>query len=90
MNAHVHPPGGFTEEEWAAASSFPDYLASLEEKRDLWETYVRRSAVDDLSHSRLVALPGPRRVLVLTEGASPQSWHSCGHLPGGGYGLSAR
>jgi hypothetical protein len=65
---HVPPvPGGFTQEEWEAARSWTDYLAAVETHRDLWEANARRLRLDEDARARLEALPGPRRVLVLTE-----------------------
>ena len=65
---HVPPvPGGFTEEEWRAARPWPEYLASVAANRDLWEAHARRVVPDEDAAARLAALPGPRRVLVLTE-----------------------
>ena len=58
---------GFSDEEWAAALPWADYLATVKEKRDIWEANARRAQVDEYAESRLKNLPGPRRILVLTE-----------------------
>jgi len=60
-------PGGFTVSEWDAARPWDVYLSSVEKNRDIWEANWRRAAVDDESAARFAALPGKRRVLVLTE-----------------------
>jgi len=67
MISTERPPGGFTEEEWNAALGWDAYLASLASKRDVWEANARRAQVHKDEAARLAALPGPRRVLVLTE-----------------------
>ena len=36
------PPGGFTEQEWAAARPWTAYLASVSDKRDIWEANKTR------------------------------------------------
>ena len=60
-------PGGFTSEEWEAARPWSAYQAHIEENRDLWDAHARRVTLDDDARARLEALPGARRVLVLTE-----------------------
>jgi hypothetical protein len=57
----------FRADEWGAAQSWEDYLATIEEKADIWLSTWKRSALADLDRQRLAALPGPRRVLVLSE-----------------------
>jgi len=65
---HASPiPGGFTSEEWEAASPWPDYLGAVETNRELWEAHTRRTALDEDAQARLASLPARRRVLVLTE-----------------------
>lgn len=63
----ARPAGGFTEAEWERAVPWGDYLAALEDKRDVWESNWRRARISDDAAARLAALPGRRRVLVLTE-----------------------
>jgi len=58
---------GFSEDEWKAARSWPDYLESVVDKRDIWEANHRRAMTDEYAEARLGSLPGPRRVLILTE-----------------------
>lgn len=58
---------GFSDEEWAAALPWPEYFATVEDKRDIWEANARRALVDEYAEARLNKLPGPRRILVLTE-----------------------
>ncbi len=60
-------PAGFTTEEWASGHAWESYLASVEAKRDVWLANARRVDVSDAALHRLEHLPGPRRVLVLTE-----------------------
>lgn len=62
-----HTPAGFTEAEWAAARPWDAYLDTVVELRDLWLANCRRASVDADDAARLAALPGPRRVLVITE-----------------------
>jgi hypothetical protein len=57
----------FTAEDWDAAVSWEDYLAAVEEKADVWRSAWRRAAITDADRQRLESLPGPRRVLVLSE-----------------------
>lgn len=58
---------GFTEAEWAAARSWADTLAAVMDKREVWEANARRVDLSEDMKDRLEHLPGPRRVLVLTE-----------------------
>jgi len=58
---------GFSDEEWAAALPWAEYFATVEDKRDIWESNARRALVDEYAEARLSNLPGPRRILVLTE-----------------------
>ncbi|MHC5211970.1 MAG: thioredoxin family protein, partial [Planctomycetota bacterium] len=43
------------------------WLESVQDKRDVWEANWRRAVVQPAEAARLDDLPGPRRVLVLTE-----------------------
>lgn len=52
---------------WDAAKAWPAYLESVEDKRDVWEANLRRAKLRPEEAARLARLPGPRRVLVLTE-----------------------
>ena len=63
----MRPPGGFTEDEWAAARPWNEYLDSVEDKRDVWLANAKRAKIDEEAAARLGNLPGRRRVLVLTE-----------------------
>jgi hypothetical protein len=58
---------GFSDAEWAAALPWAAYLDTVEEKRDIWLASCRRAAVTPDATARLAHLPGPRRVLVITE-----------------------
>ncbi len=67
----METPWNVTTEElstwWDAALPWADYLASVSEKRDIWEANARRASLHADESVRLQALPGPRRLLVLTE-----------------------
>ena len=52
---------------FAAALPWPAYHESLADKRDVWDANWRRTKIHPDEAARLSALPGPRRVLVLTE-----------------------
>jgi hypothetical protein len=52
---------------WTSAVAWPAWLESVQDKRDLWLANWHRAAVHPHEAARLAALPGPRRVLVLTE-----------------------
>jgi len=67
MEIDERPRCGFSAREWDAARPWSDYLASVSDKRDIWEANTRRAKVGDDARARLEALPGRRRVLVLTE-----------------------
>jgi thioredoxin family protein len=67
VSSTARPQGGFTEDEWNAAVPWKEYFESIVEKRDLWDTHWNRAFVGGDAAERLVALPGRRRVLVLTE-----------------------
>jgi hypothetical protein len=60
-------PASFTEAEWDTALPWDDYLETVAEKRDLWLANLRRAALEPDEAARLGHLPGPRRVLVITE-----------------------
>lgn len=53
--------------EWQDALSWDAYLETLRDKRDLWLAHRERAEVHPDERARLGDLPGPRRVLVLTE-----------------------
>lgn len=67
MDAHETIRCGFSADEWNAAVPWGEYFDSVEEKRDIWVSNARRAVVDEYAEHRLQNLPGPRRVLVLTE-----------------------
>ncbi len=52
---------------WEDALAWGPYLESVAQKRDLWLANSRRAEVGEAEAARLAALPGPRRVLVITE-----------------------
>jgi hypothetical protein len=52
---------------WDHALTWNAWLESVEDKRDLWLANAKRAAVQPAEQARLEALPGPRRVLILTE-----------------------
>ena len=57
----------FTNEEWEAALTWDGYYAGVAEHADLWKHHWENAEVDELCRARLADLPGPRRVLILTE-----------------------
>jgi hypothetical protein len=57
----------FTKDEWEAGVDWPRYLAGVKEHASLWRHHFESAEVDGISRRRLNALPGPRKVLVLTE-----------------------
>jgi len=57
----------FTNDEWDAAVTWDEYYAGVEKHAELWKHHWEHAEVDDLTRARLLDLPGPRRVLVLTE-----------------------
>jgi hypothetical protein len=52
---------------WNAAQAWPAWLETVQDKRDVWEANWRRARLGPEEAARLAQLPGPRRVLVLTE-----------------------
>lgn len=52
---------------WNDALSWAAYLETIADKREVWLANLRRAKVGEAEAARLAALPGPRRVLVLTE-----------------------
>lgn len=58
---------GFLQSEWDAAVPWDAYLHSVAKKRDVWDAAARRAQVSEGAKARLQALPGARRILVLTE-----------------------
>ncbi len=60
-------PMPFTAEHWNAAVPFADFLETVEEKADIWQSAFKRASTTEGDRARLGALPGPRRVLVLAE-----------------------
>ncbi len=57
----------FTNDEWAAGLPFEEYLARVRSHADIWRRHWEHAELDDVSRARLADLPGPRRVLVLSE-----------------------
>ncbi|MEM1451257.1 MAG: thioredoxin family protein [Planctomycetota bacterium] len=57
----------FFERFWPSAVSWTAYLDAVEEKADLWASYAKRARVHEDERARLEALPGARRILVLSE-----------------------
>ena len=53
--------------EWDDALPWGAYLETVKDKRDLWLTHWERTEIHPDERARLETLPGPRRVLVLTE-----------------------
>jgi hypothetical protein len=57
----------FTSSEWEAGIAWEEYLVGVKERASLWRHHWKRGELDELSRRRLEDLPGPRRVLILTE-----------------------
>lgn len=49
------------------ASSFAEYLETVEKNRELWHALARRAAVDEATRARARAIPGKWHVIALTE-----------------------
>jgi hypothetical protein len=58
---------GFTMDEWEAGIGWEEYLAGVMKHEDLWHHHWENATVPEGIAARLADLPGPRRVLVLTE-----------------------
>ena len=56
-----------TPKHWDDALDWSSYLDGVEQKRDLWLSNARRATIGEAEAARLAALPGSRRVLVLSE-----------------------
>ena len=54
-------------ERFEGASTFSDYLETVEKNRELWHTLARRAAVDEATVARARAIPGRWYVVALTE-----------------------
>jgi hypothetical protein len=52
---------------WASAVSWGDFLEGVEQKADLWASYAGRAKVHGDELARLKAIPGARKILILTE-----------------------
>ncbi len=57
----------FTNDEWEAGIGWDEYLEGVEAHAELWRHHWNHSEVPESIALRLGDLPGPRRVLVLTE-----------------------
>ena len=57
----------FTNDEWKAAVTWDDYLASVDAHAELWRHHAEHAGVPESIALRLADLPGPRRVLILSE-----------------------
>ncbi|MHC4473610.1 MAG: thioredoxin family protein [Planctomycetota bacterium] len=57
----------FTDAEWEAGVAWETYLAGVEKHRDLWHHHYSQAELPENARARLGDLPGPRRVLVLSE-----------------------
>jgi hypothetical protein len=52
---------------WESALRWPEYRETIADKREIWDASERRFELRPDERRRLESLPGPRRVLVLTE-----------------------
>ena len=55
------------EDRFLGASTFSEYLETVEKNRELWHALARRAAVDEATRARARAIPGRWHVLALTE-----------------------
>ena len=57
----------FTNEEWEAGVTWDEYLGGVQAHADLWHHHFEHAEVPESIAARLAELPGPRRVLILSE-----------------------
>lgn len=57
----------FTPDEWKSAITWDSYLASVKAHAELWHHHWEQADVPESIATRLADLPGPRRVLILSE-----------------------
>ncbi len=57
----------FTNDEWEAGITWDEYLAGVKSHAELWHHHWEHAEVPESIALRLADLPGPRRVLVLSE-----------------------
>jgi hypothetical protein len=57
----------FTDREWESGVQWNEYLASVRAHADLWHHHFEKAEVPESIAARLSDLPGPRRVLILSE-----------------------
>ena len=55
------------QDRFLGASTFAEYLETVEKNRELWHALARRAAVDEATRARARAIPGRWHVLALTE-----------------------
>lgn len=54
-------------DRFRSASTFSEYLETVEQNRELWHALARRAAVDEETRDRAHAIPGRWNVIALTE-----------------------
>lgn len=52
---------------WPATTSWTEFLGGVKDKADLWTSYAGRARLHDDELVRLAALPGARKIMILTE-----------------------
>ncbi|QDV09143.1 hypothetical protein Poly30_47000 [Planctomycetes bacterium Poly30] len=52
---------------WPATSSWTEFLGGVKDKADLWSSYAGRARLHADELARLAALPGARKIMILTE-----------------------
>ena len=57
----------FYEQFWSKTVAWQAYIDSVEQKADLWQSYAGRAKVHSDELSRVHALTGKRRILIMTE-----------------------
>ena len=55
------------QDRFFGASTFSEYLETVEKNRELWHALARRAAVDEATRARARAIPGKWHVIALTE-----------------------
>lgn len=55
------------QDRFLGASTFAEYLETVEKNRELWHALARRAAVDEATRARARAIPGRWHVIALTE-----------------------
>lgn len=65
--SHVETKLRYFDRYWPATTSWTEFLGGVKDKADLWASYAGRARLHADELARLGALPGARKVLILTE-----------------------